>query len=101
MFNRDRLLYSFKSFPLVIFLSLMVKNLFMSTLFKILYTSIMSALKRPYSSDDNPEVNVKVKKYKKTSRATSNIGYQTNVVFESASGSALEFLAHIFYFANN
>ena len=29
----------------------------------------------------------------------SNVGYQTNVVFESASSSALEFLAHnIFYF---
>ena len=28
----------------------------------------------------------------------SNIGYQTNVVFESASSSALEFLAHnLFY----
>ena len=36
----------------------------------------------------------KVKKYKKTSRATSNVGYQTNVVFESAASSASEFLAH-------
>ena len=46
---------------------------------------------------------VKVKKYKKTSRATSNVGYQTNVVFESVSSSALEFLAHslCIYFANN
>ena len=37
---------------------------------------------------------LKAKKYKKTSRATSKVGYQTNVVFESASISALEFLAH-------
>ena len=45
-----------------------------------------------------PVFNVKVKKYRKTSRATSNVGYQTNVVFESASkvfeSSALDFLAH-------
>ena len=42
MFNRERLLYSFKSFPLVIFPSMMVKSLFEATLsivFKILYTS--------------------------------------------------------------
>ena len=46
--NRERLLYNFKSFPLVIFLSMMVKNLFMSTLsilFKILYTSITTIFK--------------------------------------------------------
>ena len=50
-----------------------------------------------------------VKKYKKTTRATSNVGYQTNVVFESASSTALEFLAHhlfiylffFFFFAHN
>ena len=37
---------------------------------------------------------LKVKKYKKTSRATSNVGYQTNVVLESASSSALEIFAY-------
>ena len=37
---------------------------------------------------------LKVKKYKKTSRATSNVGYQTDVVLESASGSALEIFAY-------
>ena len=51
------------------------------------------------------EPTVKVKKYKKTTRATSNVGYQTNVVFESASSTALEFLAHhlfiFFFFAHN
>ena len=36
----------------------------------------------------------KVKKYKKTSGATSNVGYQTNVVLESASSSALEIFAY-------
>ena len=36
----------------------------------------------------------KVKKYKKTSRATSNVGYQTNVVLGSASSSALEMFAY-------
>ena len=41
-----------------------------------------------------PVFDVKVKKYRKTSRATSNVGYLTNVVFESASSSALDFLAH-------
>ena len=37
------------------------------------------------------------------SRATSNVGYQTNVVFESASSSAFEFLEHnlFIYFAHN
>ena len=44
-----------------------------------------------------------VKKYRKTSRATSNVGYQTNVVSESASSSALEGLEHnlFIYFAHN
>ena len=40
---------------------------------------------------------IKVKKYKKTSRATSNVGYQTNYVFESASSSALVFDAQFIY----
>ena len=46
---------------------------------------------------------VKVKKYKKTSRATLNVGYQTKVIFQSASSTALEFLAHnlFIYFAQN
>ena len=48
-------------------------------------------------------MSLKVKKYKKTSRATSNVGYQTNVVLESSSSSALEYFAHnlFIYFAHN
>ena len=38
--------------------------------------------------------NIKVKKYKKTSPATSNVGYQTNVALESASSSELEIFAY-------
>ena len=43
------------------------------------------------------------KKYRKMSRSTSNVGYQTDVVTESASSSALKFLAHnlFIYFAHN
>ena len=33
-------------------------------------------------------------KYKKTPRATSNVGYQTNVVLESFSSSELEIFAY-------
>ena len=47
-------------------------------------------------SDDVQNTNkyIKVKTYKKTSRATSNVGYQTNVEFRSASSSTLELIAH-------
>ena len=54
------------------------------------------------TTDSNHNINVK--KYKTTSRATSNVGYQTNVALESASSSELEIFAYIFlfiYFAHN
>ena len=44
--------------------------------------------------------NIKVKKYKKTSHATSNVGYQTNVALEGASSPELDlfFVQFIYLF---